>query len=148
MHSCENWLTHFNGELDARREDWPTLEAALQREEDEALEEKQRTQRLPPQAAKKKRKLPRIEQNDDDQHPLTHLHYHTLSPSIKALLLYLHSSWMLLDSSVHDLISEQHLQEEEPYGVDDDGNRYFLYRDTHSHTTPDRTRQQAVRQRC
>ena len=37
---------------------------------------------------------------------------------------------MLLDHAVHDLISEELMREEEPYGVDDDGNRYFLYRTT------------------
>ena len=124
--NADNWQAHFSSELSARREDWPTIEAALQADDVADGDDDEKSER-PAQPKKKKRKVARVDPADDG-HPLLHRHYHALSPRAKCALLYLHTQWMLLDAAVHELISEAQMRDVEPYGHDDDGNRYFLYR--------------------
>ena len=118
--NADTWQTHFNAELNARHADWPTLEAALQAEREPVQEQKSGV--LAP-SKKRKRAAPA----EGAEHPLSRLHYHTLSASLKLLLLYLHTGWMLQDERVHDVISETQMRDEDVYGQDDDHNRYWLY---------------------
>jgi hypothetical protein len=140
--TAESWLQHFNMELDARREDWPAIEDAIRQDEEEeaeedgaetAEEEKKAANSAAPSASAffsmKKRKRPAHFSRFDngDHHPLWSAHYHALSPAVKCLLLYLHTSWMLQDNAVRDFISEDALRSSQAYGTDDAGRRYHLF---------------------
>ena len=128
---AESWQKHFHEELNARREDWPTVQSILDREEQQRREAEEDDQPV----AKVKSKKRKVESTtlaatgDDSYSPVHSLHYHTLSSEVKAALLYLHTSWMLHHDSIHAVIAGSAMRDmpASAYGSDDTGRRYWLF---------------------
>ena len=127
---AESWQKHFHDELDARREDWPTVQSILDREEQQRREAEEEDQPIAKVKSKKRKAavaaLPAV---DDSHNPVHSLHYHALSAHVKAALLYLNTCWMLHDSAIHALVADSQMRDSpaSAYGSDDAGRRYWLF---------------------
>ena len=132
---AESWQKHFHDELDARREDWPAVQAILDREDRETREAEEDDElpvaKLKSNSKKRKAVTASADSSDDSHSPVYPLHYHALSAALKAALLYLHTSWMLHDHAIHAAIAEGPLRDTaeatEMYGLDDQDRRYWLF---------------------
>ena len=129
MHRVENWQKHFHDELDARREDWPTVQSILDREEQQRREAEDEELPIAKVKSKKRKAAVALAATDDSHNPVYSLHYHALSANAKAALLYLNTCWMLHDDNVHGLIAESQMRDTaaSAYGQDDAGRRYWLF---------------------
>lgn len=111
--SADNWQKHFHDELDARREDWSTVQSILDREEQQRRDINDDDE-LPVAAVHSRKRKAAVALSvgmDDSHNPTYSLHYHALSGDVKAALLYLHCCWMLHDHNVHGVIAESALRD-------------------------------------
>ena len=120
---------HFHDELDARREDWPTLQSILDREEQQRREAEDDDLPVAKVKSKKRKAAVSLAAVDDSHSPVYFSHYHTLSADVKAALLYLNTCWMLHDANIHAAIAESQMRDTaaSAYGHDDADRRYWLF---------------------
>ena len=126
---AENWQKHFHDELEARREDWPTVQSILDSEEQQRREAEEDDLSIATVKSRKRKAAAALAATDDSHNPVYSMHYHSLSPEVKAALLYLNTCWMLHDHNIHAMIAESQLRDTpaSAYGQDDADRQYWLF---------------------